>query len=51
MLARDPEWPVRSRAARNPGTPPEVLAALAHDADEMVRQVVAGNPNIFLEDL
>ena len=31
--------------ASNPNTPPELLAALARDANEDVRRVVAQNPN------
>ena len=43
--------PTRLRLAKDPGTPPEVLAELAGDIDDGVRWVVAENVNTPLEAL
>lgn len=44
-LAEDPNSGVRIRVARNPSTPPEILAKLAEDPYVYVVTAVAQNPN------
>lgn len=44
LLARDPEWGVRSTVARRPDLSLKLLSELASDADEAVRTGVIANP-------
>ena len=45
MLAKDGHNDVRACVAKNPNTPPEILAMLAKDGNEYVRYFAAQNPN------
>jgi hypothetical protein len=45
-LAKYEDKYIRSMAAKNTNTPPEVLVQLAKDEDNIVRSMAAENPNI-----
>jgi leucine rich repeat (LRR) protein len=49
-IPQDPKSLIRLFVARNPSTPPAVLAQLAQDA-EIANWLVLDNPSVLLEDL